>query len=61
MTLPKPGAFDICLASVNQRQSIHFRWVDYQRGLPMFASHAHFMEAAIRWRDLVRTLDPQII
>jgi len=24
------------------------RWVDYQRGLPMFASHAHFMEAAIR-------------
>jgi len=24
------------------------RWVDYERGLPMFASHAHFMEAAIR-------------
>jgi hypothetical protein len=25
------------------------RWVDYERGLPMFASHAHFMEAAIRY------------
>ena len=31
-----------------KRSTSNRRWVDYERGLPMFASHAHFMEAAIR-------------
>ena len=36
----------LCLSF--KRLTSHRRWVDYERGLPMFASHAHFMEAAIR-------------
>ncbi len=39
----------IILSSSLKPPTSNYRWVDYERGLPMFASHAHFMEAAIRY------------